>query len=235
MTHQPKLRRIVGRFIMDKYYLLPQSLRQAVLVQQCSPLWATTGIVFIHIPRSAGSSFDLALYGRFMGHVRAVSIRQWANSQIKSLPSFAITRNPWERLVSSFRVARRGSGTGGEFHAKVFRPERYQICAFETFESFVVEWLSNRDLRKLDPIFQPQSRFLCDRGGSVLVDHVGRIENLGPTLEFIREHLGFVLQIPHANRSGDQIDYRKLYTSKTIEITQQLYAEDIERFGYDFE
>ena len=223
---------MIDAFLRDQYRLLPDGLRRAALVRRRVRLRLKAGIVFIHIPRAAGTSINHALYGRFMGHVRASDIRRWAPSDVKALPSFAVTRNPWDRLVSAYRFARRGHGVGGKLQAGLWRPEQYRIPQFDTFERFVTDWLAERDVRTLDGIFQPQHMFVCDSVGNVLVDHIGRLDDLRPTLEFIRHHIGTAPRVDQSNRSGERLDYKQFYAPKLTKIIAHIYREDIERFGY---
>jgi hypothetical protein len=143
-------------------------------------------------------------------------------------------RNPWDRLVSAWRFARQGQGQGETYRAGMWHPERYRGPEFATFEGFVEEWLARRDVRKLDGVFQPQSLFLCDKAGRLLVDHVGRLEDLAPTYAFVEAKVGAMPALGQANRSGDAIDYRKLYTPELAALVGRIYAEDVERFGYRF-
>lgn len=219
--------------LWDKYRMLPQSIRFAVLARQRAQPWREAGVVFIHVPKAAGTSINLALYGEWMGHARARDIRRWAPADVKALPSFAITRNPWDRLVSAYRFATNGGGSGGQFEAHPWHPERFRIPEFETFERFVTEWLVRRHIW-LDPIFQPQSSWICDRGGKILVDHVGRIENLEPTLGFLRRELGRAPSVPEGNRSGERVDYRSFYTPELARLVGHVYAQDVETFEYTF-
>lgn len=221
--------------LKDLYLRLPEGLRGADLIRRRKQYWIAAGIVFIHVPKAAGTSINQALYGRFMGHVRARDIRRWAPQSVKALPSFAVTRNPWDRLVSAWRFARRGEGIGGRLQAGVWRPQQYRIAEFETFERFVMQWLSARDVDRLDSIFQPQSRFVCDRTGRALVDHVGRLDDLGPTLDFLRARLGKAPAIPSSNRSGRIVDYHTLYTPELVDRVGRIYASDVEAFGYAFD
>jgi hypothetical protein len=206
----------------------------ALLVRQRSAIWGRVGIVFVHIPKSAGTSINLSLYGQFMGHPRALDVKRWAPSDVKLLPAFAVARNPWDRLVSAYRFARLGEGVGGKFQARVWQPEQYQIPEFATFERFVYEWLVTKNVRKIDKIFQPQVIFVSDRVGKVIVDHVGRVENLLPTYEFIRSHLGKISTLTRSNSSGEKVDYRDFYNPRLVELVGKIYAEDVNAFGYDF-
>lgn len=225
---------IVPASLRDAYGLLPDGLRRAILVRRRSPVWIDAGIVFIHIPKAAGTSINQVLYGRFMGHMRVVDVRRWAPAAVKSLPSFAITRNPWDRLVSAYRFAIRGTGVGRGIQAAIQQPKQYRIPEFDCFDTFVTEWLSRRDVAKLDYVFQPQSLFVCDKAGRVAVDHLGRIENLGPTLDFVSRTIGRPLKLPVSNRSGAAIDYRDYYTPELSALVGRIYAEDVSRFGYSF-
>lgn len=224
----------MGEFLMDKYLLLPEGLRHAILVQRRSNLWLNAGLVFIHIPKAAGTSFNLALYGRFMGHIRASDVERWGSRRVRDLPSFAITRNPWDRLVSAYRFARAGRGIGGSFQARVWRPEQYRTVEFESFPTFVTDWLAQREIAKLDLIFRPQSPYVCDSAGRLLVDHVGRVENLAPTYEFLGRRSA-IQTLPVSNRSGPPADYRKFYTPELVDVVGRIYSEDVQRFGYSFE
>jgi len=220
--------------VMRQYYRLPEAFRRAVIVRRRSKLWLNAGILFIHVPKVAGTSINFALYGRFMGHVRATDIERWASPQLKALPSFAVTRNPWDRLVSAYRFAKRGRGVGGAYQAGVFRPEQYRIPEFENFERFVTEWLAERDLEKLDRIFQPQTLFVCDGSGKLLVDHVGPLEDMSSTRRFLLRHMGRVPPIEHSNSSGRTVDYREFYSPRLVRIVGRLYADDVNSFGYSF-
>lgn len=218
------------------YAHLPEEFRQAVLVRiRARPFWERAGLVFLHIPKTGGMSISHAIYRHHVGHARALDIERWGSSRLKVLPRFAISRNPWDRLVSAYRFAKRGRGIGGPLQAPVTRPERYQVPECETFERFVKEWLAARDLLAADPIFRPQCTYVCDDNGKLLVDHVGRLEDLGPTRDFLRRQLGSVPVIPKSNRSGKPVDYRTFYTPELVDIVGKIYAADVHRFGFKFD
>lgn len=224
----------VKEYLWAQYQLLPRGLRMAVQVRRQTELWRNAGIVFIHVPKAAGTSISLALYGAFTGHPTAADVNRFALPDVRSLPRFAVTRNPWERLVSSYRFVRRGKGAGGDHQVAVARPEQYAIAEFDSFRTFVHDWLAHQDVRKLDPVFRPQSEFVCDPAGRVLVDHVGRLDDLAPTFDFIRYRAGLELNIGQSNRSGEPVHYRQLYTPELASLVGDIYGEDVERFGYRF-
>lgn len=216
------------------YRRLPVNFQRRLLVRRRQPIWREAGIVFIHIPKVAGTSFNEALYGRFMGHVRASDIEDWASAGVRALPRFAITRNPWDRLVSGYRFVTRGGGVGGAHAGKVLRPEQYQTSEFATFERFVKDWLVGRDLLRCDVAFHPQSLYVADARGHILVDHLGRYEALGETIEFLRKIVPG-LALKQSNRSGTHIDYRTFYTPELVDLVGSVYSADVSAFNYRFD
>jgi len=198
-------------------------------------MWLRAGVVLIHIPKTAGTSFSEAIYGRFLGNLRAVDIKRWGSSSVKSLPFVAVTRNPWDRLVSAYRFVKRGGGIGGLAPVAPWRPEQYRIPEFETFDRFVTEWLLGRDLQKLDLAFQAQSDFICDQLDNIIVDELGRFEALDSFCEILREKVPHLPPISKSNRSGDLVDYRRFYTPALVDLVGSIYSKDVTRFGYSFE
>lgn len=217
------------------YFYLPDELQRAIRVRRRSAIWLRSGILFIHIPKAAGTSINQALYGQAMGHVWARDVERWGSRALKALPSFAVTRNPWDRLVSAYRYGERLHSVDWQADPLIPKVLRGQVPRYASFGEFVTDWLQQREVTKLNAIFQPQSTFVCDRDGNRLVDHVGRVEDLGPTFEFIREHIGSGLQIERSNRSGAPVDYRRFYTPGLAEIVGRIYAQDVNRFGYSFD
>lgn len=212
----------------------PDGVRRAIRVRRHAKLWNDAGILFIHVPKCAGTSISEAIYGRFTNHVRAEDVDRWGEAGVKALPSFAVTRNPWDRLVSAYRFAVRGHGEGGDFVVETWRPEQYRKAAFLTFERFVEEWLAVQQLAKLDPIFQPQKQFVCNRVGDILVNHTGKIENLCATATWIEETTGVEPSFPHHNRSGAPVKYRDFYSGRLMNMVGEIYRDDVEAFNYDF-
>ena len=215
------------------YRRLPERVRMAILVKRRERIWLDRGILFIHVPKAAGTSINQALYGRFMGHPRASDVEQWGSESLRRLPRFAVVRNPWSRLVSAYRFAKRGTGIG-VVSAGMRDPEQYRVAEFGSFERFVQEWLLARDVTRLDGVFRPQHLYLSDRRGRTIVDHVGRFENLGSTYDFIERAIATRVEAEVTNWSGESVDYRDMYNAETRRLVGTIYREDIARFGYDF-
>jgi len=87
------------------------------------------------------------------------------------------------------------------------------------------------------PSFIPQCLYVCDSSslctGDLLVDFIGRFENYENDVTFILNHLGINTEIKKMNSSKHSL-YREIYNNKTRDIVAQLYANDIEMFGYEY-
>jgi hypothetical protein len=194
------------------------------------PLWRRAGVVFVHVPKAAGTSINHALYGRSMGHLTAQEIQRYCPGLLETLASFAVVRNPWSRLVSAYSFVRQAGTTD----AGVRNPEQYRLPAFRSFASFVDEWLVEQELDRLDFVFRPQHRF-TDGPRGALVEYVGRVEKLDELSDYLEQRMGKRWFFEQRNASRKEADYRAYFDSKRlIQRVGDLYASDVKRFDYDF-
>ncbi len=178
--------------------------------------------VFIHINKTGGSSVEKAL-GIGLDHSTALEKyhqlgeRAWQRKFI-----FSFVRNPWDKVVSHYyyRVKTNQTGLG------------QQPLAFS-------DWLQacyvDRDPRYYDQprMFMPQRQWLVDEQGDMLVEFIGRFEQLGEDFGRVCTHLGLDAQLGHAKPSG-RGSYRDYYDAASKALVADRFAEDIEAFGYDF-
>jgi hypothetical protein len=208
--------------------------------------------VFIHVPKTGGTSIEhalrlrgrnrgedrRALYGRiesdglkprgfasgYLQHLTATEIRALAPAgSLSGYFSFAIVRNPWDRLVSSFlhedpHLSRQARTVGVELDGLEF--ERYVAATCE---------LRHAQLR-------PQWEYLVDADGKLLVDFVGRFESLQDSFHEICVRLGIRRRLPHAKKSRRRefSDFRKYYSEIARNVVEERYAYDIALFDYEF-
>jgi hypothetical protein len=193
--------------------------------------WRKHGAIFVHVPKVAGTSVSHAVYGRALGHYPASFIESAFPKLFSTCFTFGFVRNPWARVLSAYKFAKAGS-TGSMGMAN---PSRYQTQQFEDFETFIYEWLLPRDLLAEDFVFQPQSHFLLDGAGNVMVGHVGKLEDFQADIRVVEARLDRRLDVRHMNRTGSHSNYRQEYVSKEmIDLVGKKYQEDVEAFGYDF-
>jgi hypothetical protein len=71
--------------------------------------------------------------------------------------------------------------------------------------------------------------------GECLVDFVGRFENLQRDFATVATRLGLPsAELPHAMKSPRRPPLARYYNSRTRDLIANIFARDIELFGYEF-
>lgn len=221
---------IVKRILWRLWSLLPNAIKVRVNVRRRSVYWKRAKVVFIHVPKAAGTSISYSLYGRSLGHIKASDILKYSSKKTRDLYWFSFVRNPWDRAVSAYHFAK----SGGTLDAGMSNSKEYQGSEFSTFESFVQEWLAKQDLEKLDPVFRSQSGYLFNDEGELLVDYLGYVESIDEDIEFISKEFNLEIDVKIMNRS-QRGNYKDYYSSeKLVNVVGDIYKKDIDNFGYRF-
>jgi len=192
-------------------------------------------ILFIHVPRTGGTSIAIALYGQKTDHHSAAYYRAIDQAFFSQCFKFTFVRNPWDRLVSAYHLLRRGHTE----YVRVWSPQKYSDLLDMSFDDFVCSWLWKRreQLMELDTTLWTQAYFTHSPDGDSLVDFVGRRETMEADLLHLRERRNIAIRNMHLNRSlnREDQDYRSYYTDQdTVEAVREIYAKDIAFFKYDF-
>ena len=137
---------------------------------------------------------------------------------------FAFVRNPWDLQVSSFHHIRRE------------RP--HLLAGHDEFESFLRYKLDPARPYQfhIDTSIELQSDYLIDLHGRVLVDFIGRYENLADDFQQVCRRIGVPApQLAHRRQAKDRAGYQSYYTDATRALVAERFAPDIEMFGYCFD
>lgn len=203
-------------------------------------LIAQNNFVFIHIYKCAGRSIRSVIQGNSpvreiaQGHSTAQEARDhcyanggqffWDNAY-----KFTFIRNPFDWVVSLYHFI-----TQNPDH------ENFEAVRGMTFEQFV-HWNAHMvkgGYRNSTGSFNTLSGFVCDDNGAgrVILDFVGRMENLNEDLATVCNNIGVAMpeNLPVLNKSTREPDYRKYYNETTIQIVSDVYALDLQRFDYKF-
>ena len=202
---------------------------------------------FIHIPKTAGTSVYLALGGDrnrdpLFGYSKSLDLQlQHITTQeyvkynfideleFKSYFKFCFVRNPWDRLVSEWLWRTN--------HVPRYSIHRYFRLDLKSFFNKVPTWRGRAGSR-IRRHMMPQHRFVYNEEGKLLVDYVGRFENLGEDFDYICDRVGLnQTSLAWTNSSQDtekRRDYRSYYDEETYQMVKDFYRRDIEYFGYDF-
>lgn len=208
---------VVGREAARKMHL-----------QICTARFKAAGVIFVHIPKAAGTSVAEAVIGRRAGHYYAQEIRRAMGNTFDSLFKFSVVRNPYARLASAYYFAKIGGGQKG-----AVRPDpAYSSELFSSFDRFVKGWLPYQNLDEINILFRPQHLFVAD-AGNVIVDYVGKIENPSELEGVLSEKLGRPIVIGRSNAGYVSSRYTDLYDEESRQIVRSIYKSDFELFDYD--
>jgi chondroitin 4-sulfotransferase 11 len=184
--------------------------------------------IFIHIPKTAGTSVTSALFGAGSRHVRWDAYFHANQRKFSRYFKFAFVRNPWDRVLSAYTFLKRG----GMDPADAVWADRH-LQQFDTFEQFVLEWLSEERIWSWVH-FVPQYHWIYDTSLQCKMDFVGRMENIDADFRVVASRLGCNANLKEKNRSRFD-NYRTHYTDEMRLRVTELYARDIQLFGYNFE
>lgn len=181
--------------------------------------------IFIHVPKTAGSSMVKSLFGEGSRHVPYFVYERANRGKFRRYFKFAFVRNPWDRLVSSYFYLRQG-GSGGADKAW----SDANLRRYPDFRSFVLGWINAANVATW-PHFNPQSYYIADRDGKIMVDFVGQYENLVEDFQFVMNRLGFDAMLELTKKSEHR-HFASYYDAETSSIVERVYASDIKVFGY---
>jgi hypothetical protein len=206
-------------------------------------------VLFVHVPKTGGVSVEETVKEACPDARKArVPIGRHATlgkiirtePQVIDYWTFGFVRNPWARMVSWYSMIsawdrRHGPRSGKPQDVKhgsmrdgnaMWRA----AAAYSGFDEFVM-----RGTEELPRVGTPQITYLRAPKHGREVDFVGRTENFVADLQQVQVQLGLEPSTPvHKNKSkhGTYHDY---YTDETRQRIAEVYAEDIELFGYTYD
>jgi chondroitin 4-sulfotransferase 11 len=192
------------------------------------------GFLFVHIQKTGGISVTECLNKlpetEFILHQH--SMYNSHKSEYSEYFKFCFVRNPWDRLVSWWNMMK-NKGIHNDFSKYLLEAKNFSEFLEKT--EIINETLdgSIKDLVYPKSISFNQLDYISDSEGKVLVDFIGRFENINEDFLKISEKIGFDLKLSHLNKF-DHPDYRKYYGDKDIEKVYCMYKRDIDFFGYKF-
>ena len=194
-------------------------------------------LVYIKLPRTGSSTLktffgeknieyyggrDMAFWGKSRFHLKSNTsphlyrcvfnfIGKEINDEIYTISSI---RNPYSRAVSMFKhFSWNQVGTFKEFCIAI-QKEKYPSACAKWHSSSLTEHIT------------------C--GDKLMVDCVIRLENLQEDSNTVCDKIGIRQeQLPHKNKSKHKY-YTEYYDDETKQIIAEIYAKDIEYFGYEF-
>ena len=197
------------------------------------------GLIFVHIQKTGGTSINRALGSvdnPIEKHRTAAELKlMYGESVWKECFKFSFVRNPWDRLVSWWSMID-GNRAQIDLATTPNRFFKYVLQNARSFEEFICnchEEIADSDGVKW--VFRNQIDYLTDADGNLLVDFVGRFENLSEDFAIVSERVyNRIKPLPHSNKSQHRA-YQSYYSKHTRTIVEEAYRADIRHFGYQFE
>jgi hypothetical protein len=199
--------------------------------------------IFIHIYKNAGTSITKALMPfaankmqcniskllrkigispyfdpqPYHGHINASELASKIGCEkFNSYFSFAFVRNPWDWQVSLYTFMLKDN-------------QHYQHKLAKSFLDFneYIEWRCANEVKY-------QKDFVLSEEGELLVDFIGKYENLEEDFKKICRQIGISASLPKFNVSKTR-PYQEYYNNKSIEHVRKTFEPDIRMFNYTFE
>ena len=177
-----------------------------------------SGMLFIHVPKNAGTSVSEQLYGQQIKH-ETVRYYAMVAPDVLDLPSFAIVRDPVARFLSAFAYA----SNGGTRDRSVARPFNARYQAFEGIDDAIDHLACARSPFNIDHIFRPQSWYLTDSEGACRIDRLVPYEAL--------DRLGQIVGLP-ALDDLPRLNGRTGTAPPTLSPSQNAFVKDF--YAADF-
>ena len=172
--------------------------------------------IFIHINKTGGTSISKALGGgKGAKHASAIRHRVLFPEKFENYFKFTFVRNPWDKILSQyfFRVKDKG---------RLRALGRSEV----SFKEFVK--------KPFPGIHRVQLDLLSDDSGKILVDFIGRFENIQDDFNVVCDRVGQKpKKLPHVFRTHHK-PYWEYYDEESMSLIAKKYKKDIEYFGYEF-
>jgi len=188
-------------------------------------------MIFIHIPKAAGTAINKGLFGRQagLGHVSCQKYLQiYGGARFDSMFKFTFTRHPYDRFVSAYEYLRKG---GNNSHDLLFCDE--VINKFEGFEDFVINGFAKDPKIRNHIHFRRQTDFLLI-GGKIAVDFLGRHENIQSDYQYLASMIHEASELESTNASQRNKSFESYFQNPQVKKTiYDFYEPDFRILRYE--
>lgn len=197
-------------------------------------------IIFVHINKCAGQSIRRALPRGTRGHNTIGHYLELVRREGKNPDDyfkFTFVRNPWDKVASFYHYHKRREWD-------IFP---WTVATAPAFNEFLQKLFVENDGALAVDIFRGRSGetthhlrlsnsldWVTGTGGEVLVDFIGRMENIQHDFDVVCDRAGIKRKtLPHVNKSTHK-PYWEYYDEVSRDLVAQRFQRDIDYFGYRF-
>ena len=166
-----------------------------------------------------------------------VGPEEWDNCNV-----FAFVRNPYDRVVSFYHHLRKplymdrktlGRQYPEFLDSGFLEPAEACKAAMEyEFNEWVVRAYRDEEFEHYG-WFDSQLTWLTDERGQVIVDFVGKYEELIDSWKTICNSIGISIELPKVN-SSKRASYSSYYSQSSRQIIESKFEQDLTLYHYDF-
>lgn len=182
-------------------------------------------VIFIHIPKAAGSSIATTGVKRTPGHKPVKFYEKWmpTGKRLEDLDTFAIVRHPETRFISAFNYLKQGGGNPTD---KMWA-EKW-LSRYDTATDLAMDF-KNQPKIQTGLHFLPQSHFILSANDKVGVKTLLRFETLDTQWPEFAAPRNLSMTLPHTKRSNST---SMGLSSKARGAIRRIYHSDFSIFGY---
>ena len=202
------------QFIFLRMRKVASTSMKTILLPMCLPRPAGK---IAHLKSRAWLEWDYHKYV-FRAHddIRAAQKRMPEES-FKQYFKFAFVRNPWDRLVSEYNFLLERPAHGR--HKKVTK--------LDGFKQFIQMQIPRNDAY--------QTNMLCDKQGNLLMDFVGKLENLDHDWKIVCKQIGIPYQQLQRKNTSQHQHYQDYYDTEIRRLVARHWSREIDLFEYTFD
>lgn len=152
-----------------------------------------------------------------INHIKASEVKNLLPAKIyNEYFKFSFVRNPWDWQVSLYHFMIQNTK----------HPQHHIIKKMKNFEEYIDWVVENENTLQKD--------FVYDHDGNLIVDYIGKFENLQEDFKEVCLRLEIEpILLPVTNKS-DHDHYRHYYTKESRDKIYNTFKDDVEYFHYDF-
>jgi len=213
------------------------------------PVSTTYQILFIHIPKTAGSTIDYYLKlgdlnvdrwfyftnispEKFLPEeyrlciskpLQHLTYREMAKilpgNILEGYKKFTIVRNPYDRLVSEYYFSQK--------HVRIYKNFEEFVKKALHLDLFTRVWL-------FDGHLETQTSYLINENKNFQsIDYIFKYENIDECFQYLKNITNKDVT-QHLRKSLERKKFQEYYTPELKQIVQEFYKEDFINFNYSF-
>jgi len=191
------------------------------------PLSHKEKLIFIHIPKTAGTSITFEPFFDFVD----IHVPHWHETwkfyqknypeEWKNYKKFAVIRDPVERFLSQYRMFKREI-LDGKIEKDAEKDFQFLVDSMDINEWVDFLYEDSNQTWELCHMWLPQTRWVCDENLNLKVDYLIRFDHL---LEDLKK-FNIIDNLDHKNSTEKFYDCTEIATERTKKRIKEMYKVD---------